>query len=491
MPLREVELRAQPIDRFVPLMGEQAVRETQALADRVRRAAQGRRVWNVSSTAFGGGVAEMLRPLLSYARGAGIDARWVVLDGTPDFFRVTKRLHNALHGEVGDRSPLGANERELFEEVSRENAADLLHLVRPSDVVLLHDPQTAGLAPYLLQARVNVVWRCHVGRDTPNAEIEEAWRFLVPYLLHVPLSVFSRWAYIPPELDHGHSTVVMPSIDPFSPKNQELTTAAVHAILCHVGLLSCPHEADGDATFLRADGRRTVVGHYADVLGLGPPPPPDVPLVIQVSRWDMLKDPVGVMLGFARLVEQGRDQGAHLMLAGPNVNAVADDPDAATVYAATVARWRALPHESRHRVHLATLPMHDIDENAAIVNALQRHATVVVQKSLHEGFGLTITEAMWKGRPVVASAVGGIMDQVIDGVTGLLLHEPNDLVAFGELVHRLLVEPQLAASLGTAAREHVRKNFLGLRSLRQYGDIIEKLDAMKAAPPPSPEVVVH
>jgi trehalose synthase len=478
MPLREIQLQPLPVERFSALVGERELDGIRALAQSVRAVAHGRRIWNVNSTAIGGGVAEMIRPLVSYARSLQIDARWVVIEGPPDFFRITKRLHNALHGESGDRSPLGAHERELFEWVSQQNAADLLHLVRPHDVVILHDPQTVGLAPFLVHAHVGVVWRCHIGRDEPNAEMLAAWRFLAPYLAEVPLTIFSRGAYVPPMLGAERATVVMPSIDPFSPKNQPMDEQTVHAILCHVGLVNCPLAPSHAPTYQGTDGHLKTVGHYADVIGLGPPPPGSVPLVLQVSRWDALKDPVGVMIGFARLVEQGRDAGAHLMLAGPNVHAIADDPDGAAVYADTVERWRALSHEVRCRVHLATLPTHDIDENAAIVNALQRHASVVVQKSLHEGFGLTVTEAMWKGRAVLASAVGGIQDQLVDGVSGLLLKDPNDLVAFGEKLAQLLSDAALRERLGAAAREQVRKQFLGLRSLRQYGEIIQRLDAV-------------
>jgi trehalose synthase len=183
------------------------------------------------------------------------------------------------------------------------------------------------------------------------------------------------------------------------------------------------------------------------------------------------------MYGFAALLErEGEVAGAELVLAGPNVRAVADDPEGAATYDELVAAWRSLPHAHRRRVHLASLPMEDAQENAAIVNALQRHAAVVVQKSLHEGFGLTVTEAMWKGRPVVASAVGGIQDQIVDGVHGLLVHDPADLTAFGAALRRVLLEPELAARLGDAAQQQVREEYLGVRHLRQYAELITRID---------------
>jgi trehalose synthase len=168
---------------------------------------------------------------------------------------------------------------------------------------------------------------------------------------------------------------------------------------------------------------------------------------------------------------------AHLVLAGPNVTGVADDPEAGDVFAAVLATWRSLPHATRNRVHLASLPTDDVSENAIIVNALQRHATVVVQKSLREGFGLTVTEAMWKARPVVASAIGGIGDQIEDRKNGYLLADPSDLDAFAETVREVLDDPGDAARVGEAARERVREQFLGVRHLLQYAKLIETIDA--------------
>jgi len=476
MELRQVTTPVLPLERFVPLTGEAAVRETLASARRIEQAAAGRRVWNVNSTAVGGGVAETLRSMLGYARGAGLDARWAVLDGPPEYFRLTKRLHNALHGEPGDGLPLGDRERPLYEAVCRENAAQLLARLQPRDLVLLHDPQTAGLAPHLLGARVPVVWRCHVGHDTANVRSREAWRFLAPYLDEVRVAIFSRRAFVPPQLAHARTLVMQPSIDPFSAKNAPLAAEQRRSILCHAGLLLCSIRG-GEPRYQRTDGTTALLEHAADVLSLGPPPMPEAPLVVQVSRWDTLKDPVGVMRGFAGLCRQRRDRGAQLVLAGPNVHAVADDPDGAAVYEETVASWRQLPHEVRRRIHLAMLPVHDVDENAALVNALQREATVVVQKSLQEGFGLTATEAMWKGRPLVASRVGGLQEQVEHGVTGLLLDDPRDEAAFAEALAGLLASPETARRIGEAAQASVRRRFLCLRQLQQYGELFEQLDA--------------
>jgi trehalose synthase len=202
----------------------------------------------------------------------------------------------------------------------------------------------------------------------------------------------------------------------------------------------------------------------------GPPVPRDVRIVLQVSRWDRLKDMQGVLTGFVDHIEEMPDD-THLVLAGPDVSGVTDDPEGAEVLAECRAVRAALPEDVRSRVHLTALPMDDSDENAHLVNALQRYASVVVQKSLVEGFGLTVTEPMWKSRPVVASAVGGILDQIEDGVSGLLLPDPADLAAMARAVAAVLLDEELAGRLGAEANARVRDRFLGDRHLIQYAQL--------------------
>ena len=474
--IQEVELGAQPIDRFLSISGAAPIARAKRLGEEMSLRLTGRAVWSVNSTATGGGVAEMLRSVVPYVRGFGIDCRWVVIGGTPDFFHITKRLHHALHGSYGDGSPLGDDERAVYEDVLRANANEISGLVRPRDVVVLHDPQTAGLAPALTSLGAIVIWRCHIGADDPNPETEVGWRFLKPYICDAAATVFTRRQYVPNVCNHDRSIIIPPSIDPFSPKNQEMEDEVARAILLHTGLLGgTPTEAL--PMFVRLDGSPGRVDRRADVIGLGPVPSPDIPLVVQVSRWDPLKDPVGVMWGFARLAEMEPQLEAQLILAGPNVHAIEDDPESARTLDAVVERWRALPHGIRERVHLASLPTADLEENGAIVNALQREATVVVQKSLREGFGLTVTEAMWKERPVLASAVGGIQDQITDNENGLLLENPSDLDSFASLLGRLLSDAGLRRRLGEQARERVRTEYVPLRHLSQYADLLERIDA--------------
>lgn len=473
--LTEVKISPLPLERYAPIVGEAEVQAAIAAANAMRERAAGRSIWNVNSTEVGGGVAEMLRPLLSHARGAGVDARWAVISGSPEFFRVTKRIHNALHGEVGDGSPLGHAEHRIYDATLCHDAQELLAVVRENDVVLLHDPQTLGLAAPLARAGAKVIWRCHIGADTPNEETARGWSFLEPYLRDVHMLVFSREEYVPPFIERGRITIIQPSLDPFSPKNAPMEEDAVQAILGHVGLVA-PTSGAGAPVFVRADGSPGRVDHLADVVRLGPPPSWATPLVTQVSRWDRLKDPLGVLDGFARLSLASATHGANLVLVGPNVKAVADDPDGAAVFDEVVKAYRELPHSVRGCVHLANLPTVDVEENAAIVNALQRHSTIVVQKSIKEGFGLTVTEAMWKARPVIGSAVGGIQDQIVDGESGLLLRNPRDLDAFAGLLKRLLEDPEGARKMGERAQERARERFLGVRHLLQYARLIEQLD---------------
>lgn len=474
--LLEVRLGMRSVRRFRSVLGDEEVRDALAVGKDTRERMAGRVLWNVNSTAVGGGVAELLQDLLRYTRGVGVDARWLVIRGNPEFFRVTKRLHHALHGSRGDGSDLGYEERRIYEQTLREDAIEIAGRLRPRDVVLLHDPQTAGLGPALIRTGAHVIWRCHVGHDAVNDEVERAWAFLAPYLEGIPAFVFSRQAYVPPYCDHGKSSIIQPSIDAFSPKNRDLDEATIRTALVHTGLVEGPPPSPPRHEFEREDGSPGRIERRADVIRLGRAPTWDAPLVLQVSRWDPLKDPVGVMRGFAALMDGSAPAGAHLVLAGPNVTGVADDPEGGASFEEVFRVWRALPHAVRDKVHLASLPTADVQENAIIVNALQRHATVVVQKSLCEGFGLTVTEAMWKARPVLASAVGGIQDQIEDGVSGVLLKDPTDLETFAYALRGLLEEPARARSIGEAARERVRERFLGVRHLLEYARLFQRLD---------------
>jgi trehalose synthase len=468
--LDEVPITQLQPERFRDVLSAEGMEQFEHTLARATELLAGRTFWNVNSTAHGGGVAEMLRSLIGYARGAGLDARWVTIGGDEDFFRVTKRLHNRLHGFAGDGGPLGDAEHEIYERLTAENVEVFADSIGPSDVVLLHDPQTAGMVPRLVEQGVPVIWRAHIGLDLPNDLARDAWRFLIDYVRPADAYVFSRPAYTWEGLDTSKLTVIAPSIDAFAPKNHVMSFTSVTAVLRAAGLAS-DHHHPPRAIFERLDGSVGTVAHEATLveehaLRL------DVPLVAQVSRWDRLKDPRGILGAFGEYVHAHDDP--HLLLAGPDVTAVTDDPEGAEVFSEIEAEWHELPQRLRRRVHLALLPMNDSDENAVIVNALQRRADVVVQKSLAEGFGLTVSEAMWKGRPVVASRVGGIQDQIEDGRTGYLV-DPTDLAAFGDRINRLLADPHAAERMGEAAQMRVRDLFLGPRHLGQYVELLERV----------------
>jgi trehalose synthase len=471
--LHEVDVQAIDAARLEPLIGTERMLSFERTAEAARETLAGSSVLNVNSTGAGGGVAEMLQTLLAYARGAGVDARWLVIEGDPAFFAITKRVHNGLYGFPGDGGDLGVAEHRHYENVMRLNAHELLAVVRPGDVVVLHDPQPAGLLRALKSAGARVVWRCHVGLDHPNEWSERAWEFLRPYLADADAIVVSRAAFAPPWAEPARVHVIPPSIDPFSAKNEPISLRNAWLTLSYVGLLDGSIETPPAVRFTRRDGSPGRIDRRVDVLQTGPPAPGDVPLVAQVSRWDRVKDMAGVMKGFVEHVDPGL--GAHLLLAGPVVSGVADDPEAAEVLDECMALWRELPHAARSRVYLACIPMADPDENAAIVNAIQRHASIIVQKSLAEGFGLTVTEAMYKRKPVVASAVGGIVDQIEHGTHGLLVDDPTDLRAFGAAVESLLRDREDASRLAENARDRVVDEFLGDRHLEQYARLFGQL----------------
>lgn len=443
--VEQVRVAPVPLERLAPLLTPERVERLETYVAVAQQLLEGRTIWNINSTARGGGVAEMLHTLVAYAAGVGVDIRWLVVGGDPAFFTVTKRIHNRLHGVPGDGGRLDADARATYDATLARQRNEVVDRVRPGDVVLLHDPQTAGLARELRDRGALVVWRCHVGLDEHNAWTREAWGFLRELVEPAQATIFSRESFAPDWVDRRWLRVIPPSLDPFSPKNEDLDDGEVEALVHREGLV-----VEGDA--LPTDGR----------------------VVLQVSRWDRLKDMAGVLDAFAaHLGDLPPD--VHLVLAGPETSGVADDPEAAEVLAECRARWRSLPERARERSHLVSVPMDDLDDNARIVNALQRWATVVVQKSLAEGFGLTVTEPMWKARPVVASAVGGIRDQVEHGVSGLLLDDPHDGAELAAALSSLLTDADRCEEMGRAAHERVRDHYLADRHLIQYVELFAQL----------------
>ena len=350
------------------------------------------------------------------------------------------------------------------------NAVELLGRIRPGDVALLHDPQTAGLAEPLARAGARVVWRCHIGVDWENDATRAGWDFLRPHLTSAEGYVFSRREYVPPWLPDEKVSIIPPSIDPFSPKNQDLDAATVQAILATLGVL------DGTAPqvparFVRRDGNAGTVTRPAVVTGEGRPGPDD-PVLLQVSRWDRLKDMTGVMRGFADHVVPGGD--GYLMLAGPAVTEVADDPEGAAVYGECLLQWHDLPPAARARILLVTLPLDDIDENAAMVNALAaaRHR----HRAKEPGRGLRADRVRGNVEGPARDRLGGRRDHRPDRRRhrhpAARSHRPEGIRARRAAPAR---RPAEATRMGQAAHAYVREDYLGDIHLMRYARLLGAL----------------
>jgi len=445
----------------------------------------GRRIRMVSSTARGGGVAEMLPKLVVLMRDLGLDVAWDVIGSErPEFFALTKRLHNMIHG--AGEPHLAEPDRALYETVSRENAAALARDSAPDDLVVIHDPQPAGAGALLRSDRGGrAVWRCHIGLDRTTPSTDAAWAFLRPWLAPYDRAVFSATEYVPPFLA-GRSTVVQPAIDPMSHKNRELNPHKLVGILCNSGLkregqpvLTPPFEHR--VRRLLPDGTWAVAAE-AEPIGLL-----YRPVVAQVSRWDRLKGFGPLMEGFTRL-KLGLDAGrtvperhrrrlelVRLVLAGPEPGTIQDDPEARDVLDDLGRRWLALPERVREDVAVVTVPMASRKENALTVNALQRCATVAVQNSIQEGFGLTVTEAMWKHVPVLGTRACGIRHQIRDGVDGVLVDDPADPEEVSERLDALLADPVARKRMGASAQRRAHDEFLVFGQVARWLRILAEL----------------
>jgi trehalose synthase len=467
----EATIDALPPERFGEVLDAPAYRRLTDALRRGTRRLQGHTMWHVNTVLKGGGVAEMLASLLPYVRGAGIDCRWVVVAGSPEFLTITKRLHNLLHGYEGDGGELGEAEARCYAETMAANAAELLPRVRPGDVVFVHDPQTAGLIPALKRCGARVVWHCHIGADEPNDHMRRAWRFLAGEVAPADRHIFSRPHYLWDGLPPDRLRVIQPSIDAFSPKNQHLDPATVDAILTAAGVLEGTPPA---ASFRRSSGETGTVSRRVALIDGSRPVPRHTPVLLQAARWDRLKDPAGLIALFRDHLA-AIDPRIRLVIAGPSVDGVGDDPEGRQVLDDCIALRRALPAGPRDRVHLLCSPMDDEEEAGVIVNALQRCADVVMLKSLAEGFGLAVSEAMWKQRPVVSTRVGGIQDQIEHGESGILVDDPGDRAAFAAATAALLSDRARARDIGARAHDRVRDRFLAPRQLTETMDLVCEL----------------
>ena len=387
------------LDDYKPIVGPQIIEELRLLAGHL----SGTRVLHVNSTAVGGGVAEILSRMTPLLNELGVKARWDVIKGGEDFYAVTKKIHNALHGS---KQTFEAKDYDVFLEVQEKN---LKEMPLDEDIIFVHDPQPVGLVKRKQSLRNKWLWRCHVDVSTPDAGV---WGFLKTFIEQYDKSVFS--APIFSQTLSIPQALVCPSIDPLSEKNREMPQDEIDAIMTRLNI------------------------------------PTDKPLVTQVSRFDRLKDPLGVIRAF----EQAQSYvEARLLLVGGTAD---DDPEGAQ----TLADVKEAAEKNPDIMVLLLPPTSHVE-----INAIQRSSTVILQKSLKEGFGLTITEALWKGKPVIAGAVGGIPLQITHKYSGILTHSVEGAAYW---LKQLLQEPAFGKKLGENGREHVRQNFLLTRHLREY-----------------------
>jgi trehalose synthase len=387
------------IDDYAPVAGASEVEELKLLAARV----VGKTILNVNSTAVGGGVAEILTRMIPLLKDLGVDARWSVIKGNERFFAITKNMHNALHGmDV----PISGDDLAFFVDVNRRNAAEM---DLASDILFIHDPQPIALVEQKEELGRKWIWRCHIDFTDPRPEV---WDFLKGYIERYDGAVFSAPAFSRPL--SVRQVLISPSIDPLSDKNRELSEEEIDRVCARHGI----------------DRGR--------------------PIVTQISRFDYLKDPVGVVKVY-RMVKEHMD--CQLVLAG---GGAMDDPEGLRVL--DEVRREA---ESDPDIFVLFLPpASDVE-----INALQRASSVVLQKSLKEGFGLTVAEALWKEKPVIASAVGGIPLQIAHKYSGILTRSVEGTAFW---IKQLLQEPGYARRLGVNGREHIRANYLITRHIRDY-----------------------
>lgn len=391
------------LDTYSPICGPDVIHQMQQLAIPLK----GAKVVHINSTKSGGGVAEILSKLIPLTRELGIDAHWEVITGNQNFFECTKAFHNALQGT---RIPLGPGLVKVYEDVNAENAEKLTSLLKEADFVFVHDPQPAPLIQYIPDRRGKWIWRCHIDVSHPYRPV---WKYLKQFVTNYNASIFSLAAFAQ-DIPHPQY-IIPPSIDPLSDKNRDLDSQII---------ANCygTHNLD-----------------------------PNRPLVIQISRFDHFKDPIGVIRAY-QLAKQFLP-GLQLVLAG---GGAVDDPEGESVL-----REVELVGRDDEDIHILPLPP---DSNLDI-NALQRAADIVIQKSIREGFGLTVTEALWKGKPVIGGDVGGIRLQVINHHTGFLVNTPEGAAL---RIRYLLHQPGKIMTMGEKGHHLVRNNFLITRHLRDY-----------------------
>ena len=459
------------------------VEDLQSAAPPMVDALEDRTVWMVNSTAQGGGVAEMLPKVVAMLRELGVATEWAVIASDEErFFPLTKRIHNLLHGS-GDPHFSDAD-RALYRSVSEQLAGEMQSLVDPGDVLVVHDPQPLGVGALLTDTMdLTALWRCHIGLDTTTPATEAAWDFLRPWTEPYDETVFSLADYVPDFLA-DRAAIIHPAIDPLSPKNRSFAVHEMTEILRRAQLVQAPHptlEPDyaTPAHRLQRDGSFAPAIRPAD-FGLL-----HRPIITQVSRWDRLKGFAPLLQGFARMKERSfaehhdldpehrrRLSLARLVLAGPDPDSVQDDPEGQEVFAEICGLWHDLPPEVQRDVAVLTLPMASRETNALMVNVLQRCSSIVVQNSLREGFGLTVTEGMWKRAPILGTHAAGIREQVKDGEHGRLNPSPEDPEAVATTLHEMLASDEARSRWARNARRRVLDRYLVFTQVQRWLEVL-------------------
>jgi trehalose synthase len=409
--LQEVALGQRELADYTHIAGRGLIDEIRELA----AALEGKKILHVSATAFGGGVSEILYTLVPLMRDVGIDAHWEVIIGREEFFNVTKLMHNSLQGA---EQSISDEQWEVFEAYNTMNAQSL---EGDWDAIIVHDPQPAAMKRNAADKARRWIWRCHIDLSTPNPDTLAR---MLPLIHDYDASVWHLEQYVPAALDGGIRRICPPAIDPLSPKNMALS----------------PDDA----------------AYVCDQFGIDT----ERPLICQVSRFDPWKDPIGVIDAY-RVVTQEIPE-VQLALVG---SMATDDPEG----------WEFFHETFRHADGDPDIKiLNNLNNVGAIeVNAFQSQSDVVIQKSIREGFGLTVTEALWKGRAVVAGNVGGIPLQIADGVTGFLVSTPEET---GQRTIEVLKDPELAKRIGRAGKEHAREHFLTPRLLRDWLTLFTDLE---------------
>jgi trehalose synthase len=395
-------VNAKSLAAYEPVVGHVAVSQLKQLA----RDLAGARVVHVNSTKAGGGVAEILNWLIPLMNDLGLQASWEVIEGSSEFFNVTKTFHNGLQGNA---VALPKSMIDVYEQVVADNATRLSPILEKAEFVFIHDPQPAFLLNLCPDRKGKWIWRCHIDVSHPNRKV---WNYLKGIVSGYDVSIYSM-SHFAQRLEHPQF-IIAPSIDPLSEKNRELSQQEIDTSLNRFGISK------------------------------------DLPLLTQISRFDRFKDPVGVIRAFNML---NSSVDAQLVLAGGGAT---DDPEGVAVFEEVQDAA-----QGNDRIFVLQLP----SDAHRIINALQRASTIVIQKSVQEGFGLTVTEAMWKGKPVIGGDVGGIRLQVHNHHTGFLVDTPEGVAL---RIRELLRQPEKIKAMGKNAKEFVTHNFLLTRHLREY-----------------------